>query len=72
MAGGLLALGPGHYEGYYGAAAYVEKILKGAKPSELPIAGPTQFTMSANRTALNNLRLSLPSDIANRVVDWID
>jgi putative ABC transport system substrate-binding protein len=72
MAGGLMALGPGHYEGYYGAAAYVEKILKGAKPSELPIAGPTQFTMSANRTALKNLGLSLPSDLTGRVDEWID
>src|SRR5262249_12498802 len=69
MAGGLMAIGPGHYEGYYGAATYVDKILHGAKPADLPIAGPTQFTMSANRTALKNLGLSLPSDVAARVDD---
>jgi putative tryptophan/tyrosine transport system substrate-binding protein len=35
MAGGLIALGPGHYEGYYGAAKYVDKILRGANPDDL-------------------------------------
>lgn len=59
LAGGLMALGPGHYEGYYGAAKYVDQILRGANPADLPIAGPTQFTMSANRTALAKLGLSL-------------
>jgi putative tryptophan/tyrosine transport system substrate-binding protein len=72
MAGGVMALGPGHYEGYYGAAKYVDKILHGADPAKLPIAGPTQFTMSANRTALSNLGLSLPPDFDARVDEWID
>ncbi|HEY2894062.1 MAG TPA: ABC transporter substrate-binding protein [Pirellulales bacterium] len=72
MAGGLIALGPGHYEGYYGAAKCVDKILRGANPADLPIARPTEFTMSANRTALKNLGVSLPSDLAARVNDWID
>jgi len=72
VAGGLMAIGPGHYEGYYGAATYVDKILHGANPADLPIAGPTQFTMSANRTALKNLGLSMPSDLAARVDEWID
>jgi putative tryptophan/tyrosine transport system substrate-binding protein len=72
MAGGLMALGPGHYEGYYGAAKYVEKILRGTNPADLPIAGPTEFTVSANRTALKNIGLSLPADLADRVNEWID
>lgn len=72
MAGGLMALGPGHYEGYYGAAKYVDRILRGASPADLPIAGPTEFTMSANRTSLKNLGLSLPPDLAARVNEWID
>jgi putative tryptophan/tyrosine transport system substrate-binding protein len=72
MAGGLMSLGPGHYEGYYGAAKYVDKILHGANPADLPIAGPTQFTVSVNRTALNNLNLSLPPDLAARVDEWLD
>ena len=72
MAGGLMALGPGHYEGYYGAAKYVDRILHGANPADLPIAGPTEFTMSANRTALKTLGLSLPPDLRGRVDEWID
>ena len=72
MAGGMMALGPGHYEGYHDAAKYVDMILHGADPANLAIAGPTQFTMSANRTALGNLGLSLPFDFASRVDEWID
>ena len=72
MAGGLMALGPGHYEGYFGAAKYVDKILHGASPADLPITGPTEVTMSVNRTALKNLGLSLPPDLAVRVNEWID
>jgi putative ABC transport system substrate-binding protein len=72
MAGGLIALGPGHYEGSYGAAKYVDRILHGANPADLPIAGPTEFAMSANRTALKNLGLSLPPELAARVNEWVD
>ena len=38
FAGGLLALGPGHYEGYHRAAKYVDEILRGANPVDMPIA----------------------------------
>jgi putative tryptophan/tyrosine transport system substrate-binding protein len=72
MAGGLMALGPGHYEGYFGAAKYADQILRGASPADLPIAGPTQFTMSVNRTALTKLGLSLPAELSARVDEWID
>ena len=72
LAGGLMALGPGHYEGYYNAAKYVDRILHGANPADLPIAGPTQFTMSVNRSTLNKLGLSLPSELAAGVNEWID
>ena len=71
-AGGLMALGPGHYEGYHGAARYVDKILRGANPAELAIAGPTRFTLSVNRTALGKLGLSLPSDLSARVDEWME
>ena len=71
-AGGLIALGPGHYDGYYDAARYVDKILHGANAADLSIAGPAQFTLSANRTALQQLGISLPSDLAARVNEWID
>src|SRR5215510_744318 len=59
LAGGLMALGPGHHEGYHGAAGYVDKILRGANPADLPVATPTQFTFSVSRSALENLGLAL-------------
>jgi len=71
-AGGLMSLGPGHYEGYYGAARYVKQILHGAKPADLAIEGPTQFTMSVNRATLRSVGLSLPPDLSGRVSEWID
>jgi ABC-type uncharacterized transport system substrate-binding protein len=71
-AGGLMALGPGHYEGYYDAAKYVEKILHGANPAELPVAGPTKLTFSVSRSALARLGLSLPEDIRARVDEWVE
>jgi putative ABC transport system substrate-binding protein len=71
-AGGLMALGPGHYEGYYGAAKYVDKILHRANPADLPVAGATQFTFSVSRSALAKLGLSLPSDMSARVNEWLD
>jgi len=69
-AGGLMALGPGHLEGFYGAARYVDSILRGANPADLPIAGPTRYTLSVSRSALRDLGLTLPGDIAARVEDW--
>jgi putative ABC transport system substrate-binding protein len=72
LAGGLMSLGPGHFEGHYEAAKYVDKILHGANPAELPIAGATQFTLSVRRSALAKLGLTLPPDITARVDDWVD
>jgi len=71
-AGGLMALGPGHFEGYYDAAKYVEKILHGANPAELPVAGATKLTFSVSRSALARLGLSLPEDIRARVDEWVE
>ncbi len=72
LAGGLMALGPGHYEGYYNAAQYVDKILRGANSTDLPITGPTHFTISVNRSTLDKLGLSLPPDLSAQVSAWID
>jgi len=71
-AGGLMALGPDHYEGYHGAASYVDNILRGANPADLPVVGTTQFTFSVSHSALGKLGLSLPPDISRLVNDWLD
>jgi len=46
LAGGLMALGVGHLEGYYGAAKYVDQMLRGESPTDLPIALPTTLSFS--------------------------
>jgi putative tryptophan/tyrosine transport system substrate-binding protein len=71
-AGGLMALGPGHLEGYHGAAKYVDAIRRGANPAELPVEGATQFTFSVSRSALEKLGLSLPPQVSAGVTDWLD
>jgi putative ABC transport system substrate-binding protein len=72
LAGGLMSIGPGHQEGYYGTAKYVDMILRGANPSELPVA-PTKFVdFSVSRSALKQIGLVLPEDVSNRVNDWLD
>ncbi len=71
LAGGLMSLGPGHLEGYRRAAEYVDLILRGANPADLPVATPTQFTFTVSRSALNNAGLTLPSEIRARVDEWL-
>jgi putative tryptophan/tyrosine transport system substrate-binding protein len=71
LAGGLMSLGVGHLDGNYRAAGYVDKILRGANPAELPIAPPTQVIFTVNRSALQDLGLTLPKEIADRVSEWL-
>ena len=71
LAGGLISLGVGHLDGYYRAAGYVDKILRGANPAELPIALPTELIFSVNRSALKDIGLTLPKEIADRVTEWL-
>lgn len=71
LAGGLMALGVGHLEGYYGAADYVDKILKGANPADLPIAPPTKRIVSVSRSALQKIGMTLPKEINDRVTEWL-
>ena len=72
LAGGLMSIGPGHQEGYYGAAKYVDMILRGANPAELPVAPTKSVDFSVSRSALKQIGLVLPDDVSNRVNDWLD
>lgn len=71
LAGGLMSLGVGHQEGYYRAADYVARILRGAKPGDLPVALSTEFILSVSRSAASNLGLTLPEEINARVNEWL-
>jgi putative ABC transport system substrate-binding protein len=71
LAGGLMSLGVGHLEGYYRSAEYVDKILRGAVPGDLPIAPPRELDFNVSRSALQNIGLTLPREIADRVSEWL-
>jgi putative ABC transport system substrate-binding protein len=72
LAGGLMSIGPGHQEGFEGAAGYVDKILRGTDPADLPVMPTKQVDFSVSRSALAKIGLTLPRDIADRVNDWVD
>jgi len=59
-AGGLLEYGPDILESWHRAATYVDKILKGAKPAELPVEQPTEIPLTVNLKTARALGLALP------------
>jgi ABC-type uncharacterized transport system substrate-binding protein len=59
-AGGLMSYGPRILTAYQIVGNYAGRILKGAKPEDLPVQGPTHFDFTVNRTAMTQLGLPLP------------
>jgi putative ABC transport system substrate-binding protein len=70
--GGLLSYGVDQVDTFRRAASYVDRILRGEKPGDLPVQFPTKFEMVVNRKTAKALGLAIPPSIMLRADEVIE
>jgi len=70
--GGLLSYGPDLKKMYAGAAGYVDRILRGATPANMPVQAPTEFELIVNQKTAKQLGLRLPNTLLARADEVIE